>query len=149
MLEGTNWRVGYAERVSTRWFLIPAAVIALVFALYAVLRGEEPIEQQIGKQAYDESCSVTVSTNERVVRRWPGAAEAELISCDTSENDPFPNHLMDYARYASEAALAERLKTAPPDDRYCTLGSTVVVTFQGVPDGFTAMCAKRGGTLHS
>lgn len=133
--------------MSARWFLITLTSIAVVFALYAVLRPEEPVEQQIGKQAYDESCFVRVSTNEGVARRWPGAVEAELITCDTSENDPFPNQLMDYARYASVAALSDRLETAPPDGRYCTLESAVVVTFQGVPDGFAAMCEQRGGRL--
>jgi hypothetical protein len=125
-------------------------VVALVFALRAMIRGEQPIEQQIGKQLYaDKSCYIRVSTNDVVARRWPAAAEAKLISCDTSENAPFPHHLMDYAQYPSTAALSEWLEAASPDGPYCTLQSAVVVlVLNDLTTEFAAMCAERGGSLH-
>jgi hypothetical protein len=69
------------------------------------------------------------------------------IVCLSSENDPFVNHLMDYAQYESAAALFAVLERSPPDEPYCTIGNTVVTAFD-VPGGFRAMCADRGGSFH-
>jgi len=132
------------------WILIAAAVavVVLAFLLHSALSGQKSVEQQIGEQVWGEDgCLTKVSTNERVVRRWPQAAKAEIIVCQTSENDQFANYVMDYAQFASATALSAMLKTAPPHDRYCTIASAVV-SFDDLADGFRAMCAKRGGTLH-
>ena len=133
------------------WFLIAAAAVAvpaLVLVLHSVRSDPKSVEQRIGEQVYADSCLTRVSTNQRVVRRWPQASKAEIIVCQTSENDEFANYVMDYAQFESAAALSARLRTAPPDRSYCTIGSAVV-TLDDLPDAFAAMCADRGGTLHT
>jgi hypothetical protein len=126
------------------------AMFVLV-ALDSALSGPESAEQEIGEQVWGTGCMTVVSTNERVVRRWPQASKAELITCETSddENDSegFVNHAMDYAQYESPAPLSAMLKTSPPDGTYCTIGSAVVA-LDDLQDAFRAMCAQRGGTLH-
>ena len=131
------------------WIVTAAAavVLALGFVLHSALTGPKSTEQQIGEQVYSDHCLTKVSTNERVVRRWPQASEAEIIVCQTSGNDEFANSVMDYAQFASASALSARLETAPPGSSYCTIGSAVV-TLDDLPDAFAAMCASRGGTLH-
>jgi hypothetical protein len=131
------------------WILIAAAVAALVlvFVLHSTPSDPKSVEQQIGEQVYRDDCLTKVSTNERVVHRWPHASKAEIIVCETSENDPFANYVMDYAQFESTTALSARLKTAPPNSSYCTIASTVV-TLDDLPHAFAAMCANRGGTLH-
>jgi hypothetical protein len=131
------------------WILMGAgiAAIVLVFAIHAALGDAKSPEQQIGEQVYADRCLSKVSTNERVMRRWPQASKAEIIVCQSSEKDEFADYVMDYAQFESAAALSARLKTAPPDGSYCTIG-TSVVTLDDLPDAFAAMCANRGGTLH-
>ena len=134
------------------WILIAAATAALVlvFVLHSALGAQKSAEQQIGEQVYAGSgCLTKVSTDERVVRRWPQAAKAEIIVCQTSESDEFANDVMDYAQFEDTAALAARLKTAQPDGEYCTIASVVVALYDhDRRDSFGAMCANRGGTLH-
>src|SRR4051794_12616761 len=134
------------------WIVTAAAAVVLVlgFVLHAALSGQKSIEQQIGEEVFAGSgnrCFVTVSTNEQVARHWPQAFKAEIIVCETSENDPHPNFIMDYARFSSAAELSATLKTAPPTGDYCTIGSAVV-TRDDLRDAFAAMCSNRGGTLH-
>src|SRR5689334_557500 len=123
-----------------RWILVAAgvAVIVLVFAIHSALSDPESPEQQIGEQVYADHCPSKVSTDERVARRWPQASTAEIIVCQTSENDEFANYVMDYAQFESATALAATLKTAPPDGSYCTIG-TAVVNLDDLPDAFAAM----------
>src|SRR4051794_5159796 len=123
-----------------------AAVLVLVFVLHSALSGHKSVEQQLGEQVYGDDCLTKVSANERVARRWPEASKAEVIVCQTSENDEFANYAMDYARFESVTALSAGLKTAPPHGRYCTIASPVV-TLDDLPEAFAAMCAHRGGTL--
>jgi hypothetical protein len=124
------------------------AVLVLVFVLHSGLGGQPSAEQQIGEQVYaGDGCLTKVSSNQRVARRWPRATKAEVIVCQTSENDAFANHVMDYARFESASALSATLKTAPPDGSYCTLSSAVVTVDEPL-DTFAAMCANRDGTLH-
>jgi hypothetical protein len=136
------------------WVVTAAAVAVLVlgFVLHSVLTGRESVEQQIGEQVYAETgCLTKVSSNQIVARRWPEASKAEIIVCQTSETDEFPNEIMDYAQFASASALSATLKTAPPDGTYCTIKSSVVSAFGAFDDlrnSFAAMCANRGGTLH-
>jgi hypothetical protein len=122
-------------------------VLVLVVVLHSARSDPKSVEQQIGEQLYRGRCLTKVSTNERVVRRWPRASKAEIIVCQSSENDEFANYVMDYAQFDSVAALSAMLKTAPPDASYCTIGSAVV-TLDELPDAFAAMCANRGGMLH-
>jgi hypothetical protein len=131
------------------WILSAAAVGVLVvgFALHSALSGQASVEQQIGEQVYSKSCLTKVSPDQRVARRWPQASKAEIIVCQTSENDEFANSVMDYAQFASATALSAALGTTPPDGSYCRIGSAVV-TLDDVLDTFEAMCANRGGTLH-
>lgn len=128
------------------------AVLVSGFVLHAVLVGPRTAEQQIGDEVYaDASCLTTVSSNQFVARRWPQASKAETIVCETSENDDYPNEIMDYAQFESAALLSATLKTAPPDGSYCTIGSAIVRPFDPLDDfhdRFAAMCAHRGGTLH-
>src|SRR3954470_6382491 len=123
------------------------AVLVLVFVLRSALSGQQSAEQQIGEQVFSKYCLTKVSPDARVARRWPQAAKAEIIVCQTSENDQFANYVMDYAQFASATALSAVLKTAPPHDRYCTIGSAVA-TLDDLREAFAAMCANRGGTLH-
>jgi hypothetical protein len=134
-----------------RWILIAAAAVAvlvLVLVFHSVGSDPKGVERQIGEQVYADRCLTKVSTNERVVRRWPQASKAEIIVCQSSENDEFANYVMDYAQFASAAALSAKLKTAPPETSYCTIGRAVV-TLDDLADAFAAMCADRGGTLHT
>ena len=137
---------GHDRRV---WIPTAAAVAVLVFVfvLHSALSGQQSTEQQIGEQVYRENCLTKVSTNERVLRRWPRASKAEIIVCQTSENDEFANYVMDFAQFESAAELSAVLKTAPPDGSYCTIGNAVV-TLDDLQDTFGAMCANRDGTLH-
>lgn len=140
-------RVSNHARRAWVWYVAAAAGFVVFLVLRSALSGPETAERQIGEQVFDESCFIRVSSNKRVARQWPQASKAETISCDTSETDPFPNSLMDYAEFASPAALSTALKAAPPEGMYsCTIGSTVV-TLYDVLDSFRAMCAERGGTL--
>jgi uncharacterized protein YpuA (DUF1002 family) len=123
------------------------AVLVLVFVVHSALSDPKSAEQQIGEQVYGHNCLTKVSTNERVERRWPQASKAEIIVCQTSENDEFANDVMDYAQFESATALSATLKTAPPDRSYCTIANAVV-TLDDLPDTFAAMCANRDGTLH-
>jgi hypothetical protein len=124
------------------------AVLVLVLVLRSAPSGQESAEQQIGEQVYaGTGCRTTVSSNQRVARRWPQAAKAEVIVCETSESDAFANYVMDYAQMKSATALSAMLETAPPDGSYCTIGSAVV-TLDDRLDTFRTMCASRGGTLH-
>jgi predicted NBD/HSP70 family sugar kinase len=82
--------------------------------------------RNIGDQVY-EDCVTKVSSNQRVARRWPRAHKAEVIVCQTSENDAFVNDVMDYAQFESAAALSTALKTARPDGSYCTIGRAIVI----------------------
>src|SRR3954468_5125575 len=125
------------------WSAIAAAVavVALALVIGSALSSPQSVEQQIGNQVYaGTGCLIKVMTNEGVVRRWPQASKAEIIVCQTSENDQFANYVMDYAQFKSAAALSAMLKTAPPHDRYCTIASAVV-SFDDLADGFRAMCA--------
>jgi hypothetical protein len=122
-------------------------VLVLVFVLHSALTDPKSVEQQIGDQVYSGDCLTKVATNEQVVRRWPQASKAEIIVCQTSENDEFANDVMDYAQFESATALSAMLDSAPPDGSYCTIGS-VVVTLEDRADTFSAMCANRGGSLH-
>src|SRR4051794_26438626 len=110
------------------WILMAAAVavLVLVFVVHAARNDPKNVEQQIGEQGYGDSCLTKVSTNERVARRWPGASKADIIVCQTSENDGFANSVMDYAQFESATALSAKLKTGPPEGSYCTIGSAVV-----------------------
>lgn len=135
-------------RLTWVWYVAAAVVFVLVVLLRSALSGPESAERQIGHQVYDESCFIRVSPNKRVARKWPQASKAETISCDTSENDPYPNWLMDYAEFASPAALSAALDVAPPDGMYCTFGRAVVV----LPDflaTFRPVCTRRGGRFHA
>jgi len=134
------------------WIAIAAAVAVVVLALVigSALRSPQSVEQQIGNEVYaGTGCVIKVMTNEGVVRRWPQASKAEIIVCQTSENDQFANYVMDYAQFKSAAALSAGLKTAPPDGSYCTIGAAVVsLDEHDRLDTFGPMCAQRGGTLH-
>jgi hypothetical protein len=132
------------------WALIAAAVavFALVLVLHSALSGQESAEQQIGEQVYaGTGCVTNVSSNQQVARRWPQASKAEVIVCQTSENDEFANYVMDYAQFKSATALSAMLKSAPPDGSYCTIASAVVTLDESL-DTFRTMCANRGGTFH-
>jgi hypothetical protein len=130
-------------------WIVAAAAVALLVLVVVVhsARSGPSAEQQIGEQVYAGDCLTKVSSNQRVARRWPQASKAEVIVCQTSENDDFVNEVMDYARFDSPTARSATIKTAPPDGTYCTIGSAVV-TLDDLPDTFAAMCANRGGTLH-
>src|SRR3954468_8904901 len=128
-----------APRARRLWMLTAAAVVAVLAVVVVVHGGRASDEQQIGKQVYGEDCLTKVSANGRVARRWPQAAKAEVIVCETSESDAFANDVLDSARFDSAAALAASLRTAPPDGRYCTLASAVVTAGDDL-DRFTAMC---------
>src|SRR4051812_47784910 len=136
------------------WIAIAAAVAVVVLALALVigsaLRSPQSVEHQIGNQVYaGTGCVIKVMTNEGVVRRWPQASKAEMIVCQTSENDQFANDVMDYAQFKSATALSARLKTAPPDGSYCRIGDVVVsLDEHDRVDSFGPMCAQRGGALH-
>ena len=156
-----RWRLSrYTSTMATRpagartsghdrrlWILsaTAVAVLVLVFVLHSGLSGHKSTEQQIGDAG--TGCLTKVSTNGRVVRRWPRVSKAEIIVCQTSGSDEFANYVMDYAQFDSATALSAMLKTAPPSASYCTIGS-VVVTRDDLPDTFAAMCTNRGGTLH-
>jgi hypothetical protein len=127
-----------------------AVVLLLGFVLHAALSGQNSIEQQIGEQVFAGSgdrCFTTVSANEEVARHWPQALKAEIIVCETSENDSYPNYILDYARFSSAAELSATLKAAPPTADYCTIGSAVV-TRDDLRNAFAVMCSNRGGSLH-
>src|SRR4051812_26181434 len=133
------------------WVLIAAAVAVLVlaFVLHSARSGQKSAEQQIGEQVYaGTGCLTTVSSNRQVARRWPQAAKAEIIVCQTSESDQFANYVMDYAQWKSPSARSTVLKAAPPDGSYCTIGSAVV-TLDDSLDTFRTMCAHRGGAFHA
>jgi hypothetical protein len=127
---------------------VAVAVFVVVFGLHAALSAHQSVEQQIGEQVYSDSCQTKVSPNEGVARRWPGASRAEVIVCQTSEDDEFANYVMDYAQFGSAAALSTTLESTPPHGAYCTFGTTVV-TLDDLRAAFAAMCSNRGGTLHS
>src|SRR3954466_6967107 len=133
------------------WIAIATAVAVVVLALVigSALRSPQSVEQQIGNQGYaGTGCVIKVMTNEGVVRRWPQASKAEIIVCQTSENDQFANYVMDYAQWKSPSARSTVLKAAPPDGSYCTIGSAVV-TLDDSLDTFRTMCANRGGAFHA
>src|SRR3954468_25054289 len=88
------------------------AVLVLVFVLRSALSGQQSAEQQIGEQVFSKYCLTKVSPDARVARRWPQASKAEIIVCQTSENDEFANYVMDYAQFDSATALSAMLKTA-------------------------------------
>src|SRR3954468_19406451 len=134
------------------WIAIAAAgaVVGLALVIGSALRSPQSVEQQIGNQVYaGTECVIKVMTNEGVVRRWPQASKAEIIVCQTSENDQFANYVMDYAQFKSAAALSAALKRSRLDGSYCTLGP-VVVTLDDHEhlSNFGPMCTERGGTLH-
>src|SRR5438045_979187 len=98
------------------WIAVAAAVAVVVLAVVigSALRSPQSVEQQIGNQVYaGTGCVIKVMTNEGVVRRWPQASKAEIIVCQTSENDQFANAVMDYAQFKSATALSATLETAP------------------------------------
>src|SRR5262245_25961156 len=111
------------------WIVTAAAAVVLVvgLVLQSVLTPPKSAERQIGEQLYTDCGVTTVSSNARAARRWPEASKSEVIVCQASENDPYPNEILDYARFASAGALSAALKAAPPDHTHCTIGSAVVI----------------------
>src|SRR4051794_37108411 len=94
------------------WLALAAAVsvVVLIFAIRSALSSPESVERQIGDQVYaGTGCLTKVSSNERVVSRWPQASKADIIVCQTSQSDQFANDVMDYARFDSRTALSAAL----------------------------------------
>ena len=149
-MTSTSTAVRHISNLARRvwvWYVAAAVVFVGVLALRSVLSGPKTPERRIAEQVYDKSCFIRVVPDARVASRWPRASKAEVITCDASKNDSYPIDLMDYAEFASPAALSAALKAAPPEGMYsCTIASTVV-TLYDVADRFRAMCAQRGGTL--
>lgn len=90
---------------------------------------------------FHECLTVVTRPYPPLAQRWTRAAATGQVSCE---------HLgptIDYAHFASRAALRQALRAYVPIGRYCQNGNRVVLDGLDSPKAFARFCTRLAGVL--